>query len=384
MKICIVSESYPTGAGVGGFFFVEQLVNQFVAQGNDCTVIAPVNIMGKYLFSKPYGSYHEKKSLSCGKSIDVYRPRFYGRNIKIGGVSLNAWAPMVAFEFAINNISEKFDIIYCHFFRMAVIAFRYARKHDIPLFVATGESVIPRIKMPFKHFKIKDFADYLSGVICVSSKNLKEAIRLGYTTKEKCKIFPNGADLSLFKPLNRKQCRMKLELTDNDFAVICIGNFVERKGQNRIIKAVALLNNPNIKIILIGRGEGVLKSHSIIFKGFVQHQRVPEYLNAADVFVLPTRAEGCCNSIIEAMACGLPIISSNLDFNFDILNSNNAILINPDDIKSISEAIHFLYSNEQERSRLALESIATAKHLSIEERAKSIINYIRKQTGQSN
>ena len=77
----------------------------------------------------------------------------------------------------------------------------------------------------------------------------------------------------------------------------------------------------------------------ILFKGKLPHEEIPLYLNTADVFVLPSLAEGCSNSIVEAMACGLPVISSDLSFNYDILNADNSILVNPNDVGEISAAI---------------------------------------------
>ena len=89
--------------------------------------------------------------------------------------------------------------------------------------------------------------------------------------------------------------------------------------------------------------------------------------------------EGCSNAIVEAIACGLPIISSNLPFNDDILDSSNALLVNPESVDDIASAIKQLMDNSDLRQKLAEGSKEKAKSLRIEFRAKKIIEFINRQ-----
>ena len=97
------------------------------------------------------------------------------------------------------------------------------------------------------------------------------------------------------------------------------------------------------------------------------------------MFCLPTLNEGCSNAIVEAIACGLPIISSNLPFNDDILDSSNALLVNPESVDDIASAIKQLMDNSDLRQKLAEGSKEKAKSLRIEFRAKKIIEFINRQ-----
>lgn len=376
MKICIVSPGYPLANSNGGYFFVQQLVNQFANMGNECVVIAPINISTRFFVKAPVEPAYEEHVLKSGKVVKVYRPRFYGRSLNLLGVSWKTWAAQKAIEKVIESNKKSIDCFYCHFFRSGVLPFRYAKAQNIPLFVATGESQITSVLRPYRGFKTEEYANYLNGVISVSTKNKDEAIALRLTTEEKCKVFPNGVDLSLFTKLNKTACRNELGLRDDDFVVICVGNFQERKGQNRLINAVEKIGDTNIKLILLGNGETLQESGCVYYKGFCRHEDLPNYLNAADIYAIPTRWEGCCNSIIEAMACGLPVVSSDRPFNYDVLDKTNSILVDPDNIDEISKAINTLYSDRGLCTSMGESSLAKALSLSIENRAKSIITYI--------
>lgn len=376
MEICIISDAFPTTDGKGGFFFVEQIVIQFAKKGHRCIVIAPINVATKFGINKPYGEYMEVRTINNGETITIYRPRYYARNLAFMGVSWLTYAPQCLIEKTIVAHNIHPDIFYCHFFKMAVPIWRYATKNKIPIFVATGESRISRIRKPCRSFTISTFRDSLAGVICVSTKNKKEAIALGYANESSCQVFPNGVDLSIFHAYNQKECRLDLQIPQDDFVLMCVGNFNERKGQNRIIKAIQLLNNPHIKLILAGRGEGIIDDSCLLYKGFIQHDDLPKWLSAANAYIIPTRLEGCCNSIIEAMACGLPIISTRGDFNQDILNQDNSILTDPDNITEISNAINELYHNRERLIKLSKNALSSAMALSIKERANRILNFI--------
>ena len=115
----------------------------------------------------------------------------------------------------------------------------------------------------------------------------------------------------------------------------------------------------------------------MLFKGKLKHDEVPLYLNAADVFVLPTLLEGCCNAIVEAMACGLPIISSNLPFNWDVLNESNSIMVDPMSVAEIRNAIIKLRDDKTLRDNMSIASLEAARDLTIEHRAEKIINFIQ-------
>ena len=92
--------------------------------------------------------------------------------------------------------------------------------------------------------------------------------------------------------------------------------------------------------------------------------------------MLPTKGEGCCNAIIEALGCGLPVISSNMPFNDDILDNTNSIRIDVNNIDQIISAINRLKNDAVLLQRLHQGAKRSAKRLDINLRAENILRFM--------
>ena len=304
------------------------------------------------------------------KQIKVYQPRYLTAPFKYHNIN-NVLTRFFLWLFFKKHAFD-IDIVYCHFWSSAFAVFPFAKKNKLPLFVATGESDIKTLFST--KFGLNKFRDYVSGVVCVSSKNKEESIKLGLTTLDKCEVFPNAVNSELFCKRERTECRKRLGLPLDEFIVIFVGWFIERKGAQRVAAAISKVGE--VKSIFIGKGEQEPLCEGILFKGALSHEEIPFYLGAADVFVLPTQNEGCCNAVVEAMSCGLPIISSNLPFNWDVLNSTNSIMVDPNNVDEIAFAIRELKDNPKKRLELANGALKKAESLSIDKRAKAILNFM--------
>lgn len=382
MNILIVVPRYPYKDNME-FVFVKKLVDEWSKTGHNCVVMTTFSRTAYIRRRISYKPKHYTDDLRGGIKVQVYNPRFNSYGISYRGISLDYWNASRAIEKQIQKTGIKFDLIYCHFFGSALIAFRYAKNNGIPFFVATGESEIGALKKPYLGFEWDAFRQYTKGIVAVSSKNKEEAASNGYIDFSKCNVFPNGTDTTLFKPLDKIECRKKLNLPFDPFIISCVGYICERKGQNRLLEAVRRIGDKGIKVMFVG-SEAKLETYTlegdeIIFKGKIDNADLPTYLNASDVFCLPTRAEGCCNAIVEALACGLPIISSNLPFNWDVLDDTNSIMVGSDDVEEISFAIKALRRNSEKCQDLAIGALRKAEHLSITQRAESIMSFIERQ-----
>lgn len=377
MNICIITYKYPSKYNTSDFAFVKQLVDAIAKLGNHCFVLAPFNITHYKRLSV------SKEEYCVGKGIvTVLRPGYLSfSNIHIGKFSPSSWSHRKALQKAFRMLKFKPDVIYGHFWGSAYEGYEFAKKQNIPLFVATGESEISKLFTPKADQQA--FADYVSGVICVSSKNRDESIALGLTKNEKCMVSPNAVNSNLFYKMDKLSCREQLGLPKEAFIVAFVGWFNERKGPLRVAEAIKQSKGEKVFSLFIGKGEQVPDCDGILFRGALPHEQIPIYLNAADVFVLPTLHEGCCNAVIEAMACGLPVVSSNLSFNWDVLDDTNSIMVDPNNTCEIANAIKTLYEDKGLLKFLSSGALEKAKSLTIDQRAASIVNFIEKQTNNN-
>ncbi len=370
-RICVISQGYPTSKQPW-FTFLDALLEAFGKCNVECTVISPQRIT-KCLFKPSYfRKYKWIREVENGKDITVIQPYYFSfSNIskKLERKAEQIFADKVirAFE---KLADKEFDAIYGHFWFCGLIAAQIGKTYDIPAFVACGESEIDYSSLTDK---IK-FKENVSGVICVSSKSKNECVNLGLCQESICGVFPNAINDKLFSSFDRDLCRKKLGISNDKFVVCFVGSFNERKGPLRV--SAALDRFSDVYSIFIGNGSEKPNCKNIIFIGALDHNKIPEYLCAADVFVLPTLNEGCCNAIIEAMACGLPIISSNKEFNYDILDNSNSILIDPLDIDALENAIKELKSNTIRREQMGIASLTKASELKIDSRARNILNFM--------
>lgn len=376
-SIVLCSTSYPTPTDPV-CPFVEQIVHAFSLKGVSVTVVAPQSIVKHWLRG---AELHPKKwvyTYQEGQPITVYQPYVLSLGNRFERLNTILRDRAVYKTLKENKVSA--DVCYGHFWHHAYSLFKYAKKYSIPLFAVSGEAKITCHEVKTKN-EINAFSDYLSGIICVSSKNRDESIEDKLLKDDrKCVVIPNAIDNSLFRQFNKNELRAKHGFGETDFIVAFTGWYDNNKGVMRVSEAIKKIGDKEIKSFFIGdtrdgRGEQP-DCDGILHKGRLSHEQIPEYLNMADVFVLPTLAEGCNNAIIEAMACGLPIISSNRSFNWDVLNEENSILIDPLNIDEIANAIKTLKDNKAMRESMSQAALRTAADLTIDKRAEKIIKFI--------
>ncbi len=379
-SICILSGGYPTSSD-SFFAFVEQIAVALSNKGIKVYVISPQSLIKHWFRGSELHPTHRIYNNENGKpGIEVYQPytlTFGNRLVKINNLLR---------KLVIKNTFKKLDnlpeVCYGHFWYSAKDIFQYAKKNKLPLFVACGEANV-KDENPFNPDDIRDFLDYVNGVICVSSKNRDESIEAGFAVNEKCTVIPNAVNTSLFHKKDKFSLRKKYGINPDEFIVAFCGAFEHRKGSIRLSHAIDSLDDCDIKSFFIGKGLDFRledpNCRGILHKGPLGHDVLADYLNMADVFCLPTLREGCCNAIVEALSCGLPVISSDRSFNYDILNESNSIMIDPLDEVAIADALRKLYYDRDLRCKLAIGALESAKELTIDRRVDKVLKFIQEK-----
>ena len=371
MHLCFVFEGYPTKEDP--FMpFVRELVVQLTLQGMECSVIAPQSITRAYKHKLPIRPTYWKDYIDNTHSIEVYQPKYVTFSNTF--LRLNEESMIYAAKRSFKRIKKRIDALYAHFWHMGVVASKLSA--SLPIFVACGESQIE----VFNDYKVKEI-EFLKkrviGVVYVGTKAYEEAKALGLQQNTPYIIAPNGYDPKKFYLMDKEKCRKRLKWPKDAFIVSFVGAYNKRKGVDRLSKALSEIED--VYSCFIGSGDIVPSCDNILFTGSVAHDEIVTYLNAADIFVLPTNNEGCCNAIVEALACGLPIISSNQLFNCDILGSEYSIQVDPMNINDIKEAIEMLKNDKTLALSMREHALEKADKLSIKNRAKNIADFIKMQ-----
>lgn len=373
-SICFICSGYPTKDNPKGTF-VGELIRAFADLGITCTVISPCSITNAIIRRERIRPYRWVDITDDDNQIIIYQPKVISfSNCKI--------LKPIASAFSRKRIVQTFkkkeieaDIIYAHFWVNGASAGLISAMTGVPFVVANGEDKI-NIKKIQSYKNLTGNLKNLIGVISVSTKNMDESKRLGFGDFIPYAMIPNAVNTNKFHKMDRDLLREKHNFPKSSFIISFVGSFDVRKGPQRILDAVRLLNDSDIKIVFIGDGPQKPKGAEVLFSNRVGHEFVAELLNCSDIFVLPTLAEGCSNAIVEAMACGLPIVSSDLPFNHDILDKENSILIDPMNVKEISDAIDVLKKDSKLRSDFGKASLKKSIDFSINIRAKKILNFI--------
>jgi glycosyltransferase involved in cell wall biosynthesis len=321
-RLLTISSLYPNAAMPTHGVFVENRLRRLVVTGRvTATVIAPVPWVP--LRAAGVGTYPVWASVPAIETrhgLTIRHPR-YGHLPKFG-MGLQPWSMFRALrrEFEVlRRAGHRFDLIDAHYFYPdGVAAARLARAVGLPYVVTargTDLNLIPRFAGPRR--RIVEAAGHASGLVTVCDALKQALVGLG-VAPARVRVLRNGVDLDLFAPCDRAAARRELDLEGEVW--LSVGQLVERKGHHLVVEALA--RAPTATLLIAGDGperaalERLARRLGVAprvrFLGAVPHERLPRIYGAADVLVLASSREGWANVLLEAMACGTPVVASNI------------------------------------------------------------------------
>ncbi len=226
---------------------------------------------------------------------------------------------------------QAFDAIDAHYlYPDGVAAVWLGRRFGLPVVVtARGSDVTacPDYAVP-RRLIARAIAD-ADALIAVSEALERRLIELG-ANSGRVTVLRNGVDAALFRPLPRNEARAKLGLARP--ALLSVGHLIERKGHDRVIAALPSL--PGLDLVIVGEGPERARLAALVawlglggrvrFTGAVPQSALPLYYSAVEALVLASSREGWANVLLESMACGTPVVASNVWGNPEVVRNCDA------------------------------------------------------------
>lgn len=345
-RLAVLSSLFPSAATPGAGLFVRERMFR-VGRHIPVVVISPRPWFPGQGFIRwfrpgyrPPTARHERQD-----GVDVFYPRFFA----IPGVlrRFDGFFMALACTRLLGRLrrESRVNLVDAHFaFPDGVAARHLARWHRLPFTVTLRGTEPGNLRQPEKRVRMERVFAEASRVIGVSSSLADVAARHG-APAARLRVVGNGVDIDKFVRIDQGRARSLLGIPASARVLISVGGLVERKGFHRVIELLPALRQrwPGLLYLVVGGGspEGDMGARlreqvaqldcadSVRFCGPMAAADLHVPLSAADVFVLATRNEGWANVFLEAMACGLPVVTTDVGGNSEVVCSDELGAIVP-------------------------------------------------------
>jgi teichuronic acid biosynthesis glycosyltransferase TuaC len=356
MKLLTFSTLFPNTEQPNHGIFVETRLRYLLASGKaESRVVAPVPWFPlKHPRFGSYAKYARAPASEVRHGIDVVHPRY----VSLPKIGMEV-APMLLAQGAkpaIGRIIDEgydFDVIDAHYFYpdgvAAVMLGKYFNKPVVVTARGTDINLIPQYRLARK--MVLWAANNAQGIITVCNALKDEMVQLGVAADT---ITPlrNGVDLQRFQPTDRAAARAALGLTR--FTLLSVGVLDPRKGHDLAIKALSML--PDVHLLIAGIGPERRKLEElaqqlglagrVTLLGAVPQTELKSYYNAADAMVLASSREGWANVLLESMACGTPVVATNVWGTPEVVTAPEAgVLMKERSPQGLADALNELRAN---------------------------------------
>ena len=365
MKILQVIPSYWPATQFGGTVFSSHNLNKvLVGKGIDLTVYTTnVGLEGKV-------------AVDSETIVDGVKVRYFGFSKFFEFLGPTGWQFSIPMRKALEKNIKDFDLVYIlSIWNYPVVVVPYiCRRFDKPYIVS------PRGMLYLETYGRKIVKKWLYYEF-FAKKNIKKATAMHYTSddemkrchnrlklKNKAIVVPNGIDLSEFENLPGKdELRLKYPILKNKKVILFLGRIAQKKGLDILVKAFNLLSRERKDLHLViagGDGAGYRRKvtnlieklglqDKVTFTGVLSGREKLQAYTGSDIFALASHSENFGMSVIEAMACGLPVvISDKVGIYREVKDRNSGIIVEAN-TESVYKGIKKLLNDENLRKEIA-------------------------------
>jgi len=365
IKILLFSTLYPSSVRPLHGIFVETRLRELLKSGRvEAQVVAPVPWFP--FKHKRFGSYASMAATpryEVRHGIAVHHPRYLlppkvGQNI----------APYVLAAGALPTIRKlqregfDFDLIDAHFFYPDGVAASIIARHVGKPFVCTARGSDINLYKNYARPRrlIRQTLQASSANIGVSADLVQQMIELG-APADRCNVIRNGVDLQRFAMVDQTDARRQLGIDHAGLFLLSVGNLVELKGHDFVIRM--LENLPPAKLAIVGSGPelpalqtlatSIGLADRVLFAGQQPNESMKTWFGAADVLVLASSREGWPNVLLESMACGTPVVATRVNGTPEVVASLSAgRLAEGRDVPHLLAALHSLLADRPSRAEV--------------------------------
>lgn len=389
MRILSISTLYPSDAQPNFGIFVERQM-QAVARRGDAELLL-INPLG--LPPWPLSLHPRYRALSRlpfeedRGGVKVLRPRFRLFPGIGGRFNARAIARSVLPLARRLHAEQPFDLVDAQFFYPdGPAAAQIAAALGLPLSIkARGADIHHWGRQRGTAAQVLSAGRQAAGMLAVAEGMADDMAALGLP-RGRITIHRTGLDRSRFRPLDRAESRVKFGFAPDIPLLACVGALIPRKGQSFAIEALTHLPQAQLALAGTGPDEAVLRAranqlgvaHRVHFLGSVPNAQLPDLLSAADLFVLPTASEGLANAWVEALACGVPVVTTPIPGARELLTDPAYGRFAQRDGKAIADAVTALMQSPPAQA----DVVRATQGYSWEENAAQLVAYWTRLAGK--
>ena len=394
MKVMEVCQEFPNRYYPQLGTFIKQSIDSIASQNIDITVVSPKPFVLPFS-AFPYHNFSKLPRVEHTEKYDLHYPRYMYAVPKkyfypITGIS---YAHFVS-TYAIKKIKPKPDLIHAHFsYPDGFGMIKLAKKWNIPLVISALGTIERKVAYEgsYTSRQIIEAMNFADKILSVSEDLKIHIVNLGIN-ENKVIVVPNGVDTEKFKPRGKENARDLLNLPQDKNIILFVGALRSIKGVDYLIEAAKKFVGANTELYMVGRDDGLKKSlvkmaqerkiiDFIKFIGPVNHEDIPLWISASDILVLPSLSEGRPNVILEALACEVPVVATDVGGIPELMiNGETGYLVPAKNPPELSEKINKLLEDENLRKKMGKigrQSI-TQRGLTWEAHAKKTVDIYSK------